>query len=81
MSLWQLGGLNWKELAKRVWSETNDDDVFGRAAQLSYYFLLALFPLLLFVTALLGQFADAGSELRENLLSLLGTVVPPEAGD
>jgi membrane protein len=33
------------------------------------------------VTALLGQFADAGSELRENLLSLLGTVVPPEAGD
>jgi len=81
MSLWQLGGLNWKELAKRVWSETNDDDVFGRAAQLSYYFLLALFPLLLFVTALLGQFADAGSELRENLLSLLGSVVPPEAGD
>jgi len=81
MSLWQLGGLDWKELAKRVWSETNDDDVFGRAAQLSYYFLLALFPLLLFLTALLGQFAEAGSELRENLLSLLGSVVPQEAGD
>jgi membrane protein len=29
----------------------------------------------------LGQFADAGSELRENLLSLLGSVVPQEAGD
>ena len=80
-SLWQLGGLGWKELAKRVWSEINEDDVFGRSAQLSYYFLLALFPLLLFITAVLGQFADAGSELRENLLSLLGSVVPQEAGD
>lgn len=80
-SLWQLGGLGWKELAKRVWSEINEDDIFGRSAQLSYYFLLALFPLLLFVTALLGQFADAGSELRESLLSLLGSVVPQEAGD
>jgi membrane protein len=80
-SLWQLGGLSWKELAKRVWSEISEDDVFGRSAQLSYYFLLALFPLLLFITAVLGQFADAGSELRENLLSLLGSVVPQEAGD
>jgi len=81
MSLWQLGGLGWKELAKRVWSEITADDIFGRAAQLSYYFLLALFPLLLFITAVLGQFAEAGSELRENLLSLLGSVVPQEAGD
>ncbi|HEV2799480.1 MAG TPA: YihY/virulence factor BrkB family protein [Pyrinomonadaceae bacterium] len=80
-SLWQLGGLGWKELAKRVWSEINEDDIFGRSAQLSYYFLLALFPLLLFITAVLGQFADAGTELRENLLSLLGSVVPQEAGD
>jgi membrane protein len=80
-SLWQLGGLSWKELATRVWSEINEDDIFGRSAQLSYYFLLALFPLLLFITAVLGQFADAGSELRENLLSLLGSVVPQEAGD
>ncbi|HLL16727.1 MAG TPA: YihY/virulence factor BrkB family protein [Pyrinomonadaceae bacterium] len=80
-SQWQLGGLSWKELATRVWSEISEDDIFGRSAQLSYYFLLALFPLLLFITAVLGQFADAGSELRENLLSLLGSVVPQEAGD
>jgi membrane protein len=80
-SLWQLGGLSWKVLAQRVWAEINEDDVFGRSAQLSYYFLLALFPLLLFITAVLGQFAEAGSELRQNLLSLLGSVVPQEAGD
>jgi membrane protein len=80
-SAWGLGGLTWKELARRVWAEVNEDDVWGRAAQLSYYFLLALFPLLLFVTTLLGYFAGAGSELRAELLQFLGAVVPAEASD
>lgn len=78
-SLWQLGGLTWAKLARRVWAETNDDDIFGRAAQLSYYFLLALFPLLLFLTSLLGYFAQAGTELRAELLRYLATVVPGQA--
>ncbi|HLL77499.1 MAG TPA: YihY/virulence factor BrkB family protein [Pyrinomonadaceae bacterium] len=80
-SAWGLGGLTWKELARRVWSEMSEDDVWGRAAQLSYYFLLALFPLLLFLTTLLGYFADAGSELRAEMLRFLGQVVPAEASD
>lgn len=78
-SMWKLGGLTWKDLTKRVWHEMNEDDVFGRAAQLSYYFLLALFPLLLFLMTLLGIFADAGSELRKSLLSYLGQVMPASA--
>ena len=44
-SLWRLGGLTWLELGKRVISEIQSDEVFARAAQLAYYFLLALFPL------------------------------------
>ncbi len=80
-SLWSLGGLSWKELAKRVWGQMSEDDVWGRAAQLSYYFLLALFPLLLFLTALLGSFAESGTELRQELMSYLGAVVPPSATD
>jgi membrane protein len=78
-SMWKLGGLTWKALAQRVWHEMQEDDVFGRAAQLSYYFLLALFPLLLFLTSLLGYFAEAGTELRENLLNYLGSVMPGSA--
>lgn len=81
MASWSLGGLTWKELAKRVWAEIIADDVFGQAAKLSYYFLLALFPLLLFLTSLLGYFAQAGTELRENLLNLLGMMVPGSASD
>jgi membrane protein len=38
-----------------VWAASYDDDVFGRAAQLGFYFLLALFPALLGVTALIGM--------------------------
>ncbi|MDQ3686672.1 MAG: YihY/virulence factor BrkB family protein [Acidobacteriota bacterium] len=80
-SIWKLGGLSWKDLAKRVWAEIQDDDVFGRAAQLAYYFLLALFPLLLFLVSLLGYFAGENSELRADLFRYLGAVLPGEASD
>src|SRR5688572_27653646 len=76
---WDLGGLTWKDLAKRTWTQMSQDDVFGRAAQLSYYFLLALFPLLLFLMTLLGYFAEAGSELRNKLITYLATVMPSSA--
>jgi membrane protein len=74
-----LGGLSWKDLAKRVYAETTDDDVLGRAAQLSYYFLLALFPALLFLTSLLGYFAGEDSQLRSSLFSYLSAVLPGDA--
>lgn len=78
-SPWSLGGLTIKELVARVWSEIDEDDVFGRAAQLAYYFLLALFPLLLFLVSMLGVFAGDNSELRQDLFHYLGAVIPGEA--
>ncbi|MET0624095.1 MAG: YihY/virulence factor BrkB family protein [Pyrinomonadaceae bacterium] len=74
-----LGGLSWTELGKRVYAEVSDDDVLGRAAQLSYYFLLALFPALLFLTSLLGYMAGEDSQLREGLFKYLATVLPGDA--
>ncbi len=74
-----LGGLSWKELAQRVWSETQDDDVLGRSAQLSYYFLLALFPALLFVTTVIGLVIGSGSGLRHELFDYLARVLPGSA--
>jgi len=64
---------------KRLYARIEEDDIFGRAAQLSYYFLLALFPLLLFLVTLLGYFAQAGSELRNKLLIYLAAVMPASA--
>jgi membrane protein len=71
--------LNWKTFASRLWTRINDHDIFGRAAQLSYYFLLAVFPLLLFLMTLLGYFAQVGSDLRNKLITYLATVMPSSA--
>ena len=75
-SPWEFGGLTWKELGKRVWRRSGKDDVIGRSAQLSYFFLFSLFPLLFFLTSVLGYFTSSGPELRESMLRYLRTVVP-----
>jgi len=71
--------LTLKGRLKRLIKRINDDDVFGRAAQLSYYFLLALFPLLLVLINLLGFMAQQGTEFRIKLISYLGAVMPSSA--
>lgn len=78
-SLWRLGNLGWRELLKRVWKEIQEDEVFGRAAELSYYFLLALFPFLIFLTSVLGLVLGSGSGTRQTLFDYLARVMPPSA--
>ena len=64
-----------KRLVKRI----NEDEIFGRAAQLSYYFLLALFPLLLFLINILGYLAQQGTLFRDKLLVYLAALMPASA--
>jgi membrane protein len=77
-SLWRLHGLKFRDLVKRVWSEILKDDVFGQAAELSFYFLLALFPLLILLTNIFGFFAQS-EDLRSSLLDYFRRVVPRSA--
>lgn len=78
-SLWRFGGLTWKALGKTVLSEIQEDDIFGRSAQLAYYFLLALFPLLLFLTSVIGILLGSGTGLRHSLFNYLSQVLPGSA--
>lgn len=80
-SLWKFGGQSFKSLGKRVWAEINSDEVFGRAAQLAYYFLLALFPLLLFLTSVIGVVMGSGSGLRIKLFNYLSQILPGSASE
>lgn len=80
-SLWSLSGLSWVELGKRVYNEIVEDEVLDAAAQLAYYFLFALFPLLIFLTSILGFVVGANNELRNELFSYLGSVLPGSALD
>ena len=43
----------WKGFSKSLFSNISANDVTGLAAQIAYYFLLSLFPLLIFVVTLL----------------------------
>ncbi|HWQ32022.1 MAG TPA: YihY/virulence factor BrkB family protein [Blastocatellia bacterium] len=70
-----LGGLSLRELAVRSWRETTEDDVLSRSAELAYYFLLALFPMLIFLSSLVGFMPGA----QEAILNALSRVAPGEA--
>jgi membrane protein len=76
-SPWKLGGLTVVQLARRVWREFGDDEVGDRAAALAYYFLFALFPALLFLTALLGMLPIPN--LMDNLMAYVTRALPPDA--
>jgi membrane protein len=68
--------LSWSELARRTWREVIEDDVLGLAAQLSYYFFLALFPAILFLLAVASFFPL--SNITEDVGRSLGPFVSPQ---
>ena len=78
-SIWKLGGLTFWQLTRRVVHGIDQDDLFGRASELAFNFLLALFPLLLFMLALFGLFASRSNELQSSLLSYFAHFLPPSA--
>src|SRR5438067_9065079 len=78
-SIWSLGGLTKRQFATKVWNGINDDNLLGRASELAYNFILALFPFMLFLLALFGIFASRAAALKTNLLTYLSQVLPPAA--
>ena len=68
-----------KKFWTNVWARTEKDEIFGRAAQLSYFFLLAVFPLLIFLITLFGYFNGGGSHLQTKMIAYLADVMPPAA--
>ena len=65
--------VSWAELGRRTWREIVADDVPGLAAQLAYYFFLALFPALLFLLALASFFPL--SDITDDVGRALGPFV------
>ncbi len=84
MARWLKGGyeiapgLAAPELARRVWAKMQEDNVFGRAAELAYFFLFSIFPLLIVLTSLLGLISG-GAEIRAELLGYFRTALPGSA--
>ena len=78
-SMWKLGGLTLRQLARRVIDEIGANNVFGRAAELAYFYLFALFPLILLLVTLFGLFAAPRAVLQHALLAYLADFVPRNA--
>jgi len=68
--------LRWREVLKRTIAEIGEDNCLGLAAQLAFYFFLALFPALLFLVALVGYLPI--EDTLTGMLAALGTVAPGE---
>lgn len=64
-----------RELLVRTWREINADNCFGLAAQLAFYFALALFPALIFVVALASYFPRT---VMDDVLAALAPIAPIE---
>lgn len=73
-----LGGLTWKELGQQTAHEATADNLLDRAAQMAFYFLLALFPFLIFAISILGLLAS-NSHFEQQLVHWLTQAMPHSA--
>ena len=78
-SLWDLQGVPPGVIAKRVWNAMFNNNIFGGAAELGYWFLFALFPTLVSASSMIGLAAKSASKNYSDLLHYLALVVPPSA--
>ncbi|WP_165420432.1 YihY/virulence factor BrkB family protein [Edaphobacter modestus] len=78
-SLWSLGGLTPWQLVHNVFEEIRASNIFGRTSELAFYFLFALFPLILLLMTLFGLFASHRVELQNVLESYFAELIPPSA--
>ena len=62
---------------KELLTRFREDDVAGLAAQLAYFFLLSLFPFMIFLLTLLGYLNID----EERVLAIISTYAPPETFD
>lgn len=78
-SLWNLEGVPFRSILRHTWRSLLEDDLVGRAAELGFYFLFALFPSLFTATSLLSLAARSASHFYYSLLEYLAIVIPHAA--
>ena len=72
-----LGGLTVKELGSRVWAEVSDDNVWDAAAQLGYYFMLAMFPLIICLLSVVALLPESSARVTAPLSTWRTAVTAP----
>jgi membrane protein len=62
-------------ILRRLWHFSQRENVFGRAAELAYFFLLTLFPLLIILLSIFSFLPG----IQDALRGWLGSIMPPAA--
>jgi membrane protein len=78
-SAWNFGGLTPWALARNVAGEISANNFLGRASELAFDFLFALFPLILFMLTLFGLFTSHSLELQNDFLAYFADFLPQAA--
>lgn len=73
-----IKGFDVVQLLKKTGHEIAEDRITSLAAQTAYYFFFSLFPLLLFLTPMLGLFGN-GHQLMDSMLSRLSSTLPADS--
>ena len=72
-----IKGFNVVQLLKKTGHEIGEDRITSLAAQTAYYFFFSLFPLLLFLTPMLGVFGN-GQQMMDSMLARLSSTLPAD---
>jgi membrane protein len=78
-AFWSRGGLTPVELIRRLWTRAIAHSLWDQAAALSFYFLVALFPVLLVLSTLIGFLMASQSGEYFSLLEYLDGIMPTSA--
>jgi len=73
-----IKGFNVVQLLKKTGREIGEDRITSLSAQTAYYFFFSLFPLLLFLTPMLGLFGN-GQQIMDSMLSRLSSTLPGDS--
>jgi len=69
-----------KEFFTRLYTKGFDEeDLLSNAAQVAYFFLFALFPLLLFLVSIFGIVLESASDIRAEMFTYLRQAMPSSA--
>ncbi len=67
------------QLISRVWRRARDNRMLGQAAELAFYLVLSIFPLMLLVVSLLGLLLHSHSLPKDALERYVATIAPDSA--
>jgi membrane protein len=76
--------MDWEKVKRfffRLYEKSFDEDIFSSSAQVAFYFLFALFPLLLLIINIFGIMLVNSDDLRHELFIYLQQVIPASAFD